>query len=196
MVGIFVLLIKLSRMHMTAQKMTNLLLPGFLSSKYACCRTCRSKDMHVYCNYTRKITEYQNGHIVDSWLETKRFKCGTCHHTHAFLVSIIIPYYRYSLLAVLWALSDYYSHRLTVGKICKKYKISAPTLYHWKKQFQKHKELWLGVLRNTEMSEIEFLKYLMNIPDYRTFDLKFREMMPDHRAFMQGHKNARSQRYA
>lgn len=196
MVGIFVELIKLSKLHMNAQEMTDLLLNGFLSTKNAYCRTCKSKDIHVYRDYSRWVVEYHNGQIVETKLKTKRFICNTCHHTHAFLVSLIIPYSTYSLLTVLWCLFDYYSHHMTVQKVCEKYHISVPTLYRWKKLFRRDKNLWLTELKDVETGEIEFLKYLLNIPDFQSFTQRFKEMIPDHRCFLQCHKNARAQRYA
>lgn len=181
-------------MHMDTQKMTNLLLYRFRSSKECYCRTCGSKDLHKYRKYHRWILEWKNGKMVQTLLETERFYCNTCHHTHAFLVSLVIPYSSYSLLTVLLILRDYYSHRMTVEKICKKYGISAPALYRWKKLFEKDKQLWLGVLKDAETTAIQFLRDLMDNPDFRSFDRKFRQMMPDHRCFLQNHKNAQNQR--
>lgn len=194
MVGIFVLLIKLSQLNIDSQKLTNLLLCRFRSSKEYYCRTCGSKNLHKYRKYHRWILEWKNGKMIQTRLETERFYCDTCHHTHAFLVSLVIPYSSYSLLTVLIILRDYYSHYLTVEKICEKYGIKAPTLYRWIRLFKRDKQLWLGLLRDAETTEIQFLKELLDDSDFGSFDRKFRQMMPDHRSFLQSHKNAQNQR--
>ena len=193
MVGIFVQLIKLSKLNISAQEMTDLLLTRFLSSGH--CPLCGAGNLRKYRNYSRWTLEYRNGQIIQSELHTKRFRCGSCHSSHAFLVALIIPYSPYSLLTVLWALSDYFSHRLTVRQICEKYKISAPTLYRWKARFLHAKSLWLGVLKDAVTSEIQFLKDLLNFPDFMNFERGFMKLMPDHHRFLQGHRNARSGQY-
>lgn len=191
MVGIFTALIKLSRMNMTAQRMTDLLLPRFFSSENSNCPVCGAGNLRRYRKYSRWICEYRNGHVVTTRLKTERFICESCHTTHAFLVSLVIPYSSYSLITVLWAMFDYFSHRLTVKEICAKYEISVRTLYRWKSCFLRDKQLWLGILKDTETAALQFLKDLMNLPDFTIFEKQFMEITPDHRCFLQSHRNAR-----
>lgn len=195
MVGAFVQLIKLSQLNISAQRMTDLLLPRFLSSEKSKCPFCGARNFRKYRRYSRWIIEYHDGHMKTTRLQTKRFRCNSCHAAHAFLPVLIIPYCSYSLIAILWVLSDYFSHRLTVKKICEKYQISVTTLYRWKTKFLHDKGLYLGVLKNAVTDVIQFLKYLLGLGDFRDFEMEFMEMVSDHLRFLQAHRNVQSWKY-
>lgn len=134
--------------------------------------------------------------MIASKLKTIKYMCDDCSHTHVFLGPLVIPYTEYSLPTVLWILCDYYSGKMTVKEICSKYGIVPRMLYRWKETFQKHKDLYLGELNDIETSAAEFLKWIMNLQDFRAFFEYFKEMTPDHRCFMQKHKNAQNMQFA
>lgn len=195
MVGAFVQLFKLSQLNISAQRMTDLLLPRFLSSEKSKCPDCGARDFKKYRKYSRWIIEYHDGHMKTTRLQTERFRCNSCHANHAFLTALIIPYCSYSLITILWVLNDYFSHSLTVKKICEKYQISVTTLYRWKTKFLHDKELYLGVLKNAVTDVIQFLKYLLGLDDFRNFEMEFMETVAGHLHFLQNHKNAGSWNY-
>lgn len=194
MINSFVMIIKLGKMNLTTQQLTNLLLNSFSSSSSRFCRKCRSVGIKKYCRYIRKLTDFKGGKRIDYDLSTWRFKCDSCGSTHAFLVPLVIPYCRHSILVVIRALYEYYDTG-SVKKVCDKYDISAPTLYRWKALFLKHKEEWLGYLKDAEMKASDFLKHVIEEVDYSTFSLQFMQGQPDHRTFMQNHKNANNHQF-
>ncbi|WP_279233234.1 DUF6431 domain-containing protein [Desulfallas thermosapovorans] len=102
--------------------------------------------------------------------------CSSCGHTHAILPEIIIPYSSYSLIFILTVLRDYYLFHMTVQALCNKYMIATSTLYAWKRLFQIHKKLWLGILEDAATSSLTFLSTL---PTANTSD--------DLAAFFQSH---------
>jgi len=49
---------------------------------------------------------------------------------------------------------------MTVQALCDKYTIAVSTLYAWKRLFQIHKRLWLGILENAVTKPLAFLSAL------------------------------------
>ncbi len=194
MINSFVMIIKLARMNMTAQRLTDILLQSSSHSSSMYCRKCRSSILHKRCDYTRKITDLKNGKWIDYDLKTVRFICEGCSTTHAFLVPLVIPYGRHSVPLVIRALYEYFNTG-SAKTVCEKYQITAPTLYRWKKLFLKHKEEWLGYLKDAETSAIQFLKELLHETDFSEFDRQFMQGRTDHKAFLQNHKNADNQQF-
>ena len=197
MIRVFTLLIKIEKLDLNVQQLTNIMLDAFLSSKDNYCRKCGASGMKKLERYERKITDYCNGKIEDYVLETLRFICPSCGSTHAYLISLVIPYGRYSLPLVLCALLDLYTKDRTVEQICERYEITPPTLYRWKEQFEKHKALWLGYMKSVETTAVEFLKSLITDEDPEKHLFKeFRELTPSRLSFLQHHRNADNQQYA
>ncbi len=157
------------------------------------CPICHTKHPHwkKHEDYERYLVSYEDSHVVIYKVTIFRYKCSSCGHTHALLPESIIPYQSYSFLFILTVLSDYFMKSLTVEKICDKYEISVSTLYAWKKLFIKHKKLWLGLLKDAEMSVVDFLDYLKK---YYLYQLKDFFLISGY-SFMQGashFKNAHS----
>ena len=111
------------------------------------CPICGAKHAcspHAY--YERCLISYESGKPVYYHVNVPRVICKSCGHTHAILPEIIIPYGSYSILFILTVLRDYYISSGGVQKLCNKYQIAVSTLYLWKRLFNKHKTLWLGLL--------------------------------------------------
>lgn len=194
MINLFVQIIKLEKMNISAQPLVNQLLAGFAVSASNRCPACgrmRLKDLRIY---ERCVTEWRHGKIVDTWIKSRQFKCE-CGRYHIFLPSVIVPYRHHSLPLIIHALYDYYTHALTVTGVCRKYHISIPTLYRWKKQFEKDKKLWLTGLKNIETSPAAFLSSILSDLDMIRLGREFRQSVYPHRMFMQSHKNAFLHRY-
>lgn len=194
MINSFVTIIKLQKMNITTQDLTDMLFSSFLGSSNSYCRKCNAQNLELWCKYTRKLTDLKNGKVINYDLETWRFRCSSCKSTHAFLVPFIIPYGRFSILVVIKVLYEYFSTG-SVVKVCEKYDISIPTLYRWKALFLKHKEEWLGCLKNAETSAASFLRFLIEDEDYSKFILQFMQSRPDRKTFLQNHRNANNQRF-
>lgn len=189
MINIFVQIIKIEKMNLSAQALINQLLVVFLASDNNVCCACGRKGTRYLRQYSRWLTEWRHGKIVETEIVTGRYICE-CGKTHVLLPSLIIPYSHYSLPLIIHALHDYYSHSLTVNDICSKYSISVPTLYRWKKLFERDKEFWLKGLKNIETSPYAFLKKLLLDEDWIRFASEFRKSVFPHRMFLQNHANA------
>jgi transposase-like protein len=59
-------------------------------------------------------------------------------------------------------LKDHFTQGITVAALCDKYQISASTLYEWKRLFDIHKKLWLGVLVDIYQEALDFLSSILN----------------------------------
>ena len=63
MIRVFTLLIKIEKLDLNVQQLTNIMLDAFLSSKDNYCRKCGASGMKKLERYERKITDYCNGKI-------------------------------------------------------------------------------------------------------------------------------------
>lgn len=122
-------------------------------AKHACC-------FHGY--YERALISCESGKPIHNYVNVLRVICASCGHTHAILPEILIPYGSYSILFILTVLRDYYTRSGNVQQLCHKYQIAVSTLYLWKRLFNKHKALWLGVLEDTAIPASDFLDFLMD----------------------------------
>lgn len=126
------------------------------------CPSCSAKhpDWKRHARYERSLIGFEKGHPVYHQVTILRYRCLSCHSTHAVLPEFIIPFQSYSLLFILAVMKDYFIGTLTVEAICKKYDISVSTLYAWKALFLKHKKIWLGILQDAVTSPGQFLESL------------------------------------
>lgn len=138
------------------EKLPNLVLP---------CPHCGAKHPQwtVIASYSRDLISYENGSTVTYSITVIRVICSSCEYTHAILPEIIIPYSSYSLIFILTVLRDYYLTHMTVQALCNKYMIATSTLYAWKRLFQIHKKLWLGILEDAATSALDFLATLPTV---------------------------------
>lgn len=113
-------------------------------------------------DYSRGLTTYEDGQIIDSTISPKRVFCSSCESSHAVLPDIIIPYGRYSIIFVLTVLAAYFERAATVVNICANFEIAISTLYDWKKRIVLHKDLMLGVLISQKRREHSYILGLLN----------------------------------
>lgn len=123
------------------------------------CPYCNSKGNLVpHDNYSRYLVTLKNNRPVTVPLHIPRVKCTSCGHTHALLPGMLIPYSSYSLRFVLTVLEDYFLHVHTVGEICEIYQIAHSTLYVFRSLFLSHKQMILGVLKDAQEKEPDFIR--------------------------------------
>lgn len=127
------------------------------------CPICGAKHACSYHDdYERCLIYYESRKTVYSPVNIPRVICESCGHTHAILPEILIPYGSYSILFILTVLRDYYFRSSSVQKLCNQYQIAVSTLYMWKRLFNKHKKLWLGLLEDAATPALNFLDFLMD----------------------------------
>jgi hypothetical protein len=126
------------------------------------CPSCGAKHplWTEFASYERDLISFEKGLPITYKITVSRIICSSCGHTHAILPEITIPYSSYSLIFVLTVLRDHYLSHLTVQALCDKYMIATSTLYAWKRLFQIHKRLWLGILEDAATSPNNFLSSL------------------------------------
>lgn len=61
MINSFVMIIKLGKMNLTVQQVTNILLSRFNTSSSKFCRKCKCMNVEKYCRYSRIITDIKCG---------------------------------------------------------------------------------------------------------------------------------------
>jgi hypothetical protein len=156
-----------------------------LSSLNMPCPFCGAKhpDWSYHDSYERYLISFEMGTVVTYEIAISRIICSSCHHPHAILPEIIIPYSSYSLPFVLCVLRDYYLFHLTVQALCDKYQISPATLYAWKRLFLIHKKLWLGILQDIYQDALDFLSSIPAIKTSADLSLFFRHHA---HSFLQG----------
>ena len=152
-----------------------------------CRGNCRSHGF-----YTRNLITLSHGHPQYTQVEVQRVKCTGCNHTHSLLADVLIPYQQYSLTFVLTVLHDYFLHTNTVEEICRQAQITPSTLYRWKKAFLDHKAMWLGILKDLEISASQYIQELFSAEVFS--DLLHLFYQKFQRFFMQTHANYRRRR--
>lgn len=74
------------------------------------CPVCKTKySMHRHGKYYRNLIMWENGHFLETGGNILRLRCSVCHSTHAILTMDMIPFFSYSLPALLF-LVDLCSH--------------------------------------------------------------------------------------
>lgn len=124
--------------------------------------------------------------VTDS-LCVLRLICDSCHHTHALLPDILIPYASYSLMFILRILRECFLGRSTMEHLCDRFSITPVQLHKWLKLWNKHKQQWLGILEDSETSDASFLKVLAVSDSYSSFSMSFIRRFTCN--FLQSHKN-------
>ena len=152
------------------------------------CPTCGSKgNCHIHDYYGRSIIDFRSGAQKKSDLCVLRVFCDSCNHAHAILPDVIIPYSSYSLFFVLRILGEYFAGLSTIEQLCERYGISKNQLFKWIALFKAHKQEWLGLLADAEISNLSFLKNLAAADSYSSFSMEF--IRRSSRSFLQSHRN-------
>ena len=105
------------------------------------CPVCGScGNCHVHAYYDRSVIDFRNGRKVTDSLCVLRLICDSCHHTHALLPDILIPYASYSLMFILRVLAECFLGRSTMEHLCDRFSITPVQLHKWLKFWNKHKQ--------------------------------------------------------
>lgn len=189
MIRLFTVFCKLNFKTLFAKQIFLSIMKDFMEDKIPflklACPNCGAKHpvWAYHDSYERYLISYESNTIVTDIIEITRIRCSSCNGTHAILPEIIIPFSSYSLLFVLSVLKEYYMPGNTVAFLCKKYQISASTLYDWKRLFLVHKQLWFGVVENLYQNSLDFLS---SIPDIHTSDRLYDFFSSNNISFLQG----------
>lgn len=152
------------------------------------CPICGSSgNCRIHAYYGRHITDFISGRPAKSDICVLRVCCGSCGHSHAILPDIIIPYSGYSLFFLLRLLAEYFSGLFPVEELCERFRVSRNQLYQWISLWRIHKQEWLGVLADLEVSDWSFLKDLLSYNSYSSFSMGY--AIQCDKSFMQSHAN-------
>ena len=152
------------------------------------CPICGSTgNCHIHDYYGRSIIDFRSGAQEKSDLCVLRVFCDSCNHAHAILPDVIIPYSSYSLFFVLRILGEYFAGFYTIEQLCERYRISQNQLFKWVALFKAHKQEWLGLLADAEISDLSFLKNLASAGSYSSFSMEF--IRCSSCSFLQLHRN-------
>ena len=152
------------------------------------CPICGSTgNCHIHDYYGRSIIDFRDGKRQKSDLCVMRVFCDSCEHAHAILPDIIIPYSSYSLLFILHLLGQYFAGRFTIEQLCERYEISQNQFYKWLALWKSHKQEWLGILGNQEVSDVSFLKRIVLMDSASSFSMGF--VLRFTYSFLQSHRN-------
>lgn len=128
------------------------------------CPHCSARGcLRLFGHYSRYLVEWDGKTQKNSTVIVPRYICDSCGHTHALLPSCLIPYKSYSLRFLLSVLRAYFIRSCPVEQICARYGITIAMLYRWLHLFQRHKELWLGVLENMSARPVHFIDRMEGI---------------------------------
>ena len=124
----------------------------------AACPRCGAKGrLSGYGDYRRNLVSHSRGRTKSHAVRPYRFKCASCVSTHALLPDILVPYSPYTIRFKLELLAAYYEREATVEAICGRFGVAISTLYAWKKLFESHIALLLGVLSSLKEPALAFL---------------------------------------
>lgn len=152
------------------------------------CPLCGSTgNCHIHDYYGRSIIDFRDGKHQKSDLCVMRVFCDSCKHAHAILPDVIIPYSSYSLLFILCLLGQYFAGRFTIEQLCERYVISQKQFYKWLALWKSHKQEWLGLLEDSLVSDLSFLKGILVADRFSDFSMKFALRFTY--SFLQSHSN-------
>ena len=152
------------------------------------CPICGSAgNCHIHDYYGRSIIDFMNGRQERSDLCILRVFCDSCEHAHAVLPDIIIPYSSYSLFFVLRLLGEYFAGLSTIEQLCERYAVSLNQFFRWLALWKSHKQEWLGMLDDNDISDFAFLKDLAMRNSYSSFSMAF--IRQQCHSFLQSHRN-------
>ena len=154
------------------------------------CPICNSTgNCHIHDYYGRSIVDIStpDQQQTKTNLCILRVFCESCGHTHAVLPDIIIPYSCFSLLFVLRILGLYFAGLHTIEQLCERFGISQKLFFKWLKLWASHKQQWLGILDDSEVTNISFWKQICEEQRYSDFSMGFIRMTSY--SFLQAHRN-------
>lgn len=152
------------------------------------CPICNSTgNCHIHDYYGRSIIDLNAGQRTEADLCLLRVFCDSCEHAHAILPDIIIPYSSFSLLFVLRILGQYFAGLGSIEQPCERFCISQNLFFKWLKLWNSHKQRWLGILTDSESTNISFWNGLYEQGRYSDFSMEFIRLTAH--TFLQAHRN-------
>lgn len=151
------------------------------------CPICGSTgNCHIHDYYDLSIIDFRAGKQDKSDLCVMQIFCDSCEHANAILPDVIIPYCSYSLLFILRLLGQYFAGRFTIEQLCERYALSQNQFYKWLALWKSHKQEWLGILTDQEVSDLSFLKRIVLMDSASSFSMGF--VLRFAYSFLQSHK--------
>ena len=151
------------------------------------CPFCGARgNCRFYASYERSIVDIVDGKPCWRILKVVRILCA-CGHTHALLPDFVVPYKQYTLLFILHILHLYFSHSMTVQKLCDTFWISPPTLYEWKRAFALHRSWWPEFVRSGRKDSLDAIIFFLSRPVFSDFTSGFWQQTLF--SFLQTHAN-------
>jgi hypothetical protein len=132
------------------------------------CPFCGAKHaLSPFGSYKRHLVTYDNNTAKDNIITILRYICSSCGRTHAILPSVIIPYMSFSFNFTISIIHDYLVHKFnSIQAMCEHYGIAISTFYRILNKFKEHKQIWLGLLEDKLISNLNFIQDILN----STFD--------------------------
>jgi len=134
----------------------------FSLNDFICSKCGRKHDASYIQSYGRYLVTLEDDLVATHRISVQQVRCSSCDSIHAILPDCLLPHSSYSLAFILTVLKIHFLRSFTVESLCSKYSISVSTLYAWIKLFHLHKKLWLGLLRDNEVSTVDFLDRLLS----------------------------------
>ena len=152
------------------------------------CPICGSTgNCHIHDYYGRSILDLKAGKKTKENLCILRVFCESCGHAHAVLPDLIIPYSSYSLFFILCVLGQYFAHLTSIEQICERFGISANQFFKWLALWKSHKQTWLGILDDLEITDMAFWQALQEKENFSFFSSDFTRLTSH--SFLQSHAN-------
>lgn len=135
----------------------------FSLADFVCPKCGRKHDASFISPYSRYLISLDSASsILNHSIDVKQVQCTSCGSIHAILPDCLIPHSSYSLSFILSVLRAYYFRSCSVETLCNAFFIAISTLYAWIKLFHRHKRLWLGLLRDAEISSTDFIDQVLS----------------------------------
>ncbi|MBI2345284.1 hypothetical protein HYV10_04435 [Candidatus Dependentiae bacterium] len=141
------------------------------------CPFCGAKHaFSLFASYKRHLVTYDNNEVHNNVIAISRYICSSCGHTHAILPSVIVPYMSFSFKFTVSVIHDYLIRKFnSVEAMCEHYGIAISTFYRILNKFKEHKQLWLGLLEDKLISNLNFIHHIINSTfiEIETFIINF-----------------------
>ena len=128
------------------------------------CPLCGAKHaLSPFAYYKRHLVTYDNNEVHNNIITISRYICSSCGHTHAILPPVIVPYLSFSFKFIVSIIYDYLICKFnSVETMCERYCIAISTFYRILSKFKKHKQLWLGLLKDKLTSNLSFIQNILH----------------------------------
>ena len=181
------LLCKLNRIKTSSKSLFHTYMQHFQPHLETCPICGSTGNCHIHDYYGRSIVDLRSEKKSKEELCILRVFCESCGHAHAVLPDFIIPYSSYSLFFILYVLGQYFARLAPVEQICERSGISGKQLFKWLALWKSHKQIWLGILVDSETTDKAFWQSLQEKENYSFFSSDFTRLTSH--SFLQSHAN-------